>query len=133
MLLDGGEYSMTQNTPKNFFSIVLVLTIILYGFSISPAEETSTEKVIKSIDFYDGKEVSVKGTVSNIKIRTTAGGKTFTTFKLVGESGTRVNVFTWGRLTLQVGQKVEVTGIYRKIMRVDQRIYNNQIDASIIK
>lgn len=124
---------MTQNTPKNFFSIVLVLTIILYGFSISPAEETSTEKVIKSIDFYDGKEVSVKGTVSNIKIRTTAGGKTFTTFKLVGESGTRVNVFTWGRLTLQVGQKVEVTGIYRKIMRVDQRIYNNQIDASIIK
>jgi hypothetical protein len=124
---------MRQHILKYFFIIVLVLTIILCGFSISPAEETTPEKIIASRDSYDGKEVSVKGTVSNIKIRTSTGGKTFTTFKIVGESGIQVNVFTWGRLKPQVGQKVEVTGIYRKIMRVDQRIYNNQIDASIVK
>ena len=124
---------MRQHIPKIFFIIVLVLTIILYGFSISPAEETTPEKIITSRDSYDGKEISVKGTVSNIKIRTSTGGKNFTTFKIVGESGIRVNVFIWGRLTLQIGQKVEVTGIYRKIIRVDQRIYNNQIDASVIK
>jgi hypothetical protein len=133
MQQEGEEYPMRQYIPKIFFIIVLVLTIILCGFSISPAEETTPEKIIASRDYYDGKEVSVKGTVSNIKIRTATGGKTFTTFKLAGESGIRVNVFTWGRLKPQVGQKVEVTGIYRKIMRVDQRIYYNQIDASIVK
>jgi hypothetical protein len=124
---------MRRHIPKIFFINVLILTIGLCGFSISPAEETTAEKIITNRDSYDGKEISVKGTVSNIKLRTSTGGKNFTTFKLVSESGIRVNVFTWGRLTLQVGQKVEVTGIYRKIMRVDQRIYNNQIDASVIK
>lgn len=118
---------------KFSLTIILFLAILLsVNFSYG-AMETTAEKIIPSRDSYDGKEISVKGTVSNIKIRTSTGGKTFTTFKLVGESGIRVNVFTWGRLTLQVGQKVEVTGIYRKIMRVDQRIYNNQIDASVVK
>lgn len=118
---------------KFSLTIILFLAILLsVNFSYS-AEETTSEKIIRSIDYYDGKEVSVKGTISNIKIRTSTGGKTFTTFKLVGESGIRVNVFTWGRLNPQVGQKVEVTGIYRKAMRVDQRIYYNQIDASVVK
>jgi hypothetical protein len=124
---------MRQHTSKIFFGIVLALAIILCVFSISPAEETAPEKIITSRDSYDGKEVSVKGIVSNIKIKTSTSGKDFTTFKLVGESGVRVNVFIWGRLKLQIGQKVEVTGIYRKIMRVDQRIYYNQIDASVVK
>jgi hypothetical protein len=133
MLPEEEEYLMRRHIPKILFGIVLVLTIILSGFSICPAIEITTEKIVTDKDSYDGKEVSVEGSVSNLKFKTSKGGNNHTTFVLVGESGSRINVFIWGRLKLKPGQKVRVTGIYRKVMRVAQRIYYNQIDASDVK
>jgi hypothetical protein len=124
---------MRRRIPKILFGIVLVLTIVLSGFSICPAIEITTEKIVTDKDSYDGKEVSVEGSVSNLKFKTSKGGNNHTTFVLVGESGSRINVFIWGRLKLKPGQKVRVTGLYRKVMRVAHRIYYNQIDASEVK
>jgi hypothetical protein len=124
---------MRRRIPKILFGIVLVLTIVLSGFSICPAIEITTEKIVTDKDSYDGKGVSVEGSVSNLKFKTSKGGNNHTTFVLVGESGSRINVFIWGRLKLKPGQKVRVTGLYRKVMRVAQRIYYNQIDASEVK
>jgi hypothetical protein len=133
MLPEEEEYLMRRRIPKILFGIVLVLTIVLSGFSICPAIEITTEKIVTDKDSYDGKGVSVEGSVSNLKFKTSKGGNNHTTFVLVGESGSRINVFIWGRLKLKPGQKVRVTGLYRKVMRVAQRIYYNQIDASEVK
>jgi hypothetical protein len=133
MLPEEEEYLMRRRIPKILFGIVLVLTIVLSGFSICPAIEITTEKIVTDKDSYDGKEVSVEGSVSNLKFKTSKGGNNHTTFVLVGESGSRINVFIWGRLKLKPGQKVRVTGLYRKVMRVAQHIYYNQIDASEVK
>jgi hypothetical protein len=124
---------MRRHIPRILLGTVLVLTIVLGGFRISHAQETTVEKIVTERNSFEGKEVSVKGIISNIKFRTPTGGKSYTTFILAGESGGRINVFIWGRLKIHPGQKVQVTGSYRKIMRVAQRIYYNLIDASQVK
>ena len=110
--------------------IFLVLTIVLGGFSICPAIETTIKEIVADKNSYDGKEVSVSGTVSaNLKFKTIKGGKDYTTFSLLGDSGGRINIFIWGKLKLQGGQKVRVTGIYHKVMRVGQSTFRNEIEA----
>jgi lipopolysaccharide export LptBFGC system permease protein LptF len=133
MLPEEEEYLMRRRIPKILFGIVLVLAIVLSGFSICPAIEITTEKIVTDKDSYDGKEVSVKGSVSNLKFKTSKGGNNYTTFVLVGESGSRINVFIWGRLKLKPGQKVRVTGLYRKVKKVLRHNYYNEIEASEVK
>ena len=124
---------MKRRTSKLLFGMVLALTIVLSGFSISAAMETTAEKIIAKKDSYDGKQVTVKGTVSNLKFKIANVKDDYTTFILVGESGGRINVFIWGSLKLQPGQEVQVTGRYRKVRRWAQRNYYNEIEASEVK
>ena len=125
---------MNWCTSKFLFAIVLVLTIVvLGGFSISDAMETTIKKIVADKNSYDGKEVSVSGTVSaNLKFKTSKGGKDYTTFSLIGDTGGRINVFVWGKSKLHGGQKVRVTGIYHKVMRVGQSTFRNEIEATDI-
>jgi len=121
---------MKWRTSKILFGIASVLAIILCGFSISDAIETTIGKILADKNSYDGKEVSVSGTVSaNLKFKTSKGGKDYTTFTLIGEPGGRLNVFIWGKLKLHGGQKIRVTGIYHKVMRVGQSTFRNEIEA----
>jgi len=124
---------MKRYALKFVFSIFLLVGIVLANFSICPAADTTAEKIITKKDSYDGKQVSVKGTVSNLKFRTANVKDDYTTFVLVGGSGGRVNVFIWGNLKLKAGQKVQVTGVYRKVRKTSQRNYYNEIEASQVK
>jgi hypothetical protein len=126
---------MNWCTSKFLFAIVLVLTIVvLGGFSISDAIETTVKKIVADKNSYDGKEVSVSGTVSaNLKFKTSKGGKDYTTFSLIGDTGGRINVFVWGKSKLHGGQKVRVTGIYHKVMKVGQSTFRNEIEATEIQ
>ena len=122
---------MKRCTSKFLFAIVLVLTIVLGGFSICPAIGTTVDKILADKNSYDGKEVSVSGTVSaDIKFKTTKDGKNYTTFSILGDSGRRIKVFIWGKLKLQGGQKVRVTGIYRKIKKTGTYTFRNGIEAT---
>jgi hypothetical protein len=95
--------------------------------------DTTVEKIVAKKDSFDGKEVSVKGTVSNLKLKTANVKDDYTTFILVGESGGRINVFIRGNLKLQPGQKVQVTGVYREVWKTAHRNYYNEIEASEVK
>ena len=124
---------MNPYSLRILFGVFLVSAIVLGGFSICPAAETTIEKITYNKDSYDGQQVSVTGTVSGLKFGPLVGGKTYTTFILVGKSGGRVNVLIWERLQLKPQQEVTVTGTYRKVWRTERRIFNNAIEASRIK
>ena len=124
---------MRPSTSKVLFGILLVSTIVLGGFSICPAAETTVEKIMNSRDSYDGQKVSVKGTVSNLKFETLEVGKTYTTFMLVGKSGGRIKVSFSGTLKLKPGQEVRVKGVYRKVRKTAHRYYYNEIEASKVR
>src|SRR4030042_2419969 len=124
---------MRRSTSKALFGILLVSTIVLGGFPIYAAAETTVEKIMNAGDSYDGRKVSVKGTVSNLKFETLEVGKPYTTFLLVGKSGGRIKVSVSGTLKLKPGQEVQVKGVYRKVRKTTHRYYYNEIQASKVK
>jgi hypothetical protein len=115
------------------FGIFLISAIILGALSICPAMETTAEKIMNNRDSYDGQVVSVTGTVSNLKFKAPEAGNNYTTFMLASKSGGRIKVFARGKLKLQPGQKVQVTGVYRKVRITAQRHSYNEIEASEVK
>jgi hypothetical protein len=124
---------MRPSTSKVLFGTLLVSTIVLGGISLCPAAETTVEKITTNSDSYDGRKVSVTGTVSNLKFETLEVGKTDTTFILTGKSGGRIKVSASGTLKLKPGQEVRVKGIYRKVRTTAHRYYFNEIEASKVK
>jgi hypothetical protein len=124
---------MRLSSSTALLGILLVSTIVLAGFQICGAAETTIEEIMNKGDSYEGRAVSVTGTVSNLKFRALEVGNNYTTFMLASKSGGRIKVFSWGKLTLKAGQKVQVTGVYRKVSKVGPRYFYNQIVASDVK
>jgi len=124
---------MKLHSSKVLFGVFLVSAVVLGGFSICSAVETTVEKIMNNRDSYDGQQVSVAGTVSNLKFKALKVGNNYTTFMLAGKSGGRIKVFTWGNLNVKPGQKVQVTGVYRKVRTTARRYYYNEIEASEVK
>lgn len=123
---------MKRCTPKFVFGMVLALTMVLSGFSFFPVD-TTVEKIVTNKDSFDGKQVSVKGIVSNLKFKAANAQETYTTFVLIGESGGGVNVFISERAELRPGQEVQVTGVYRKVRKTTFRYYHNEIEALSVR
>ncbi len=137
---------MKRGTSKVLLGVILSLSVLLWGnfsgayvpwYFFIPDEpskpvETPAGKILADKDSYDQKEVSVTGFISNLKFKTFTGGYNYTTFVLLGESGGRINVFIWERSKLQLGKKVNVTGLYRKVMRAGNLTFRNVIEAKEI-
>jgi exonuclease VII large subunit len=113
--------------------IIFVLAIVLCGNFSYAAQETTVQKILANRDSYDGYKVSVSGTVSTLKLKTSKGGNDYTTFSLLGESGGSLTVFVWGQFKLKQGQKVKVTGTYRKYKRMVRYNFYNAIEATEIE
>jgi len=126
-------YNMRRSSSKALLGMLLISIIILFGVGICAAAETTVEEIMKKGDSFDGKAVSLTGTVSNLKFGSIEVGKNYTTFMLASKSGGRIKVFAWGKLPLKAGQKVEVAGVYRKVSKAGNRYFYNQIVASDVK
>lgn len=113
--------------------IIFVLAIVLCGNFSYAAQETTVQKILANRDSYDGQEVSVSGTVSKLKLKTSKGGNDYTTFSLLSESGGSLTIFVWGQSKLKQRQKVKVTGTYRKFKRVGRYTFYNEIEATEIE
>ena len=122
---------MKQVPVKSMVLIVFLLGSIWTPLAFS-ATDTTVEKILGDKDLYDGKEVTVPGSVSNLKFKTSKAGNEYTTFALVGKSGDSINVYVRKHLNLKKGQKVKVTGTYRKVKRVGRYTFYNEIDATEI-
>ena len=138
---------MKRFTSKFLLGVILSLSILLWGnFSDAAVPwqyliesearkpvETPTEKILADKNSYDGKEVLVAGTVSaDLKLKKSKSGKDYTTFSLLGDSGRRIKIFYWGKLKLQGGQKVKVTGTYHKVKKLKEYTFRNEIEATEI-
>jgi len=121
-----------RNSNFSFITIVLLGFVFWVGFN-DAATETTIEKILTNKDSFDGKEVSVSGIVSKIKFRTSKGGNEYTTFSLIESSGESIRVFTWGHPKIKEGQKVKVTGTYRKVKKMRRYTFYNEIEAVEVK
>ncbi len=126
-------YEMRRSSSKAMLSILWVSTVVLLGFAICGAAETTVEEIMNKTDSYEGKTVSITGTVSNLKFGSVEVGKDYTTFMLASKTGGRIKIFAWGKLKLKAGQNVQVSGVFRKVSTAGNRYFYNQIVASQVK
>jgi DNA polymerase III alpha subunit len=120
-------------SSKFLIAIILVWAIVLCRNFSDAAQETTVEKTLANKDSFDGKEVSVSGIVSKLKLKTSKGGNEYTTFSLTNGSGVSLNVFVWGHSKVKEGQKVKVIGTYRKVKKVGRYTFYNEIEATEVK
>jgi hypothetical protein len=127
-----------ENRMKSFLLIystifLLASAILLCGYSVHAAMETTIEEIMVNKETYDEKEVSVSGAVSTPRFKSSRHGKPYMTFPLLGDSKGRINVLFWGNIKLKTGKKIRVTGIYRKIMEMGKYTFRDVIEASEIE
>ncbi len=111
----------------SFGFFLLLLTI---GF-LQAQVTIAVLALVKNSDRYDGQIVTVMGTVTGYRERTSRAGNPYTTFRLE-DAGASVLVFAWKHQGLRNGQRVQVTGKFLKTKRVGRYTFYNEIEAQRI-
>lgn len=76
---------------------------------------------------YDGKRVTVSGTLRHVLAQTTRRGKDYTTFELCDD--VCMKVFLWGHPRLREEQRQSVSGKFETIKRVDAYTFENVLET----
>lgn len=110
----------------------VALTFLL-GATVVWAQQSLTIKIlIQNADQYDGRVVTVAGTVGDYRERKSNAGNPYTTFRLT-DGPASVGVFVWNHRGLSDGQKVRVTGTFEKVKRVGAYTFGNEIEANLVE
>lgn len=108
------------------------LLIILFWALPALAQPTvAISALVQHPDQYDGKTVSVIGTITGYREHVSARGNPYTTFRLV--DGGAVSVFIWKHQGLRDGIRVRVIGTFSKVRRVGRYTFFNEIEARRIE
>ncbi len=119
-----------------FFSILGVSALALAAFAQSGVIKTNITDVLKEPDKVDGKAIQIEGKVEKYEEKSSQRGNPYTVFK-VTDSGKTLSVWMTGHAKddnkPNDGDKVQLTGIYRKEKKVGDITFRNEIDVSPVK
>src|SRR5262249_9654135 len=96
------------------------------------AETLTVGDLMGAADRFDEKDVALTGTAEHVQSRISHRGNEYTTFTLADQSG-RVNVFSFGKLPIKSGERVQIRGTFRRIKRVGQYTFHDEIEASAVQ
>lgn len=109
--------------------LLTAVALLLMGAPpVLAAEGISVRALVQNPDQYDGKVVSVVGTVTVYRERVSTVGNLYTTFRLT-EGNASVSVFVWDKQGLRNGRKVRVIGTFAKVRHVRALTFDNEIQA----
>ena len=89
-------------------------------------------EILLNAEDFDGKEVTIKGTVSQLQLRVSSRGNPYTLFRLRDRGGS-IRVYTRGHPDIREGNTVTVKGIFNRVRRVGKYTFNNEIEAIELK
>jgi hypothetical protein len=114
-------------------SLSLAVSLVLFTMSSVLAQQLVTVSVLlQHPDQYDGKVISITGTVAAYRERVSASGNSYTTFSLL-EGDASVSVFAWEHQGLRNGVRVRIIGMFAKVKRVGRYTFYNEIQAQRIE
>ena len=116
---------------KIFLGVTFSLLCLLVITTAANAQaiKATIGDILSNPDQYDGKMVQVEAKVLALQFKTSKKGNAFTILKLGGD-GKILSVFSYGTLSINVGDAVRVTGRYQKLKKVGPYTFSNEIDAS---
>lgn len=109
-----------------------VLAAVVFLVMCAPAapadQGISVHALIQDPAKYDGKVVTVVGTITAYRERVSNAGNPYTTFRLA-DGDEFVAVFSWNKQGFSNGQRVRVTGTFSKIREAGTSPVGNEIQA----
>lgn len=110
------------------FASALVLLLAAGSASALAQTALSPAAVLAHGAQYDGKSITVAGTVAHVVHKTSHRGNAYTTFDLC--SGTScIHVFEYGNMTVTAGAASTQTGTYSVEKHVGTDVYHNELDV----
>ena len=94
--------------------ILVLAGILCLAAPTRGATAMSLRTLARDADRYDGKVITVVGTIAAYREGVTGAGSPYTAFRLV-DGDASVAVFIWNKQGLGNGQRVRVTGAFERI------------------
>ena len=110
-------------------ALVLVCVVTVDVHADPPV---TVQALVQNPNRYDGKLVTVVGTIAAYRERASDSGHPYIVFRLT-EGDASVTVFTWNRYRLGNGDKVRVTGTFVRARPVGTVSSDNEIQAHRIE
>jgi hypothetical protein len=107
------------------FGLLMVFNIKAFAQAFQPSQ------IVSHPDSYDGKHLTVSGTVRNVFPQTNRQGKDYTTFDLCNDAC--VKVFVWGNLKLPEGQRRSASGRFETVKHVEPYNFVNVLEVQSIR
>jgi hypothetical protein len=105
------------------------VVLLVMSAPAAPADQgPSIHALIQDPAKYDGKVVTVVGTITAYRERVSNAGNPYTTFRLA-DGDEFVAVFSWNKQGFSNGQRVRVTGTFSKIREAGTSPIGNEIQA----
>lgn len=116
--------------PLTFRLWILVLAI---GLAVPALARDRIGDILARPEAFDGREVVIEGKASAVDPRTSRRGNDYFTFRLSGEMGTSLKVFSWGKPAIAPGDRVEVHGRFQRERRVGRYVFTDEVEASRVR
>jgi hypothetical protein len=110
------------------FAIRLLAIALLAGLPVAGLAATTIVQLLNDPSTYDGKHVSVSGTVKHLTPETSSGGRAFVIFALCSTSSC-VRVFGWGSPQLRDASIIAVRGTFAAVRQFASYTFHNGIQA----
>ncbi len=102
------------------------------GQALSKPGLSRIARILLHPENFDGKEVTLKGTVTQLQMRVSARGNPYSLFRLRDRGGS-IRVYYRGHPDISDGNTVTVTGIFSKTRKVGKYTFYNEIEAKEIR
>lgn len=99
---------------------------------LQPALATTCRELLRDPEAFDQKSVTLTGTAEDVRPRTSRRGNDYTTLRLNDQTG-QVNIFSWGKLDVRTGDRVQVRGIFHRVKQVGRYRFYNEVEASSVQ
>src|SRR5712691_2002242 len=109
-----------------------VLLLLLAALPLWAKQVVTIRVLLQHADQFDGKVVTVTGTVRGYREQVSGAGNPYTTFRLA-DGELSVSVYVWNQQGLSNGQKVRVTGAFAKVKQVGRYTFDNEIQANRVE
>jgi hypothetical protein len=119
--------STTRCATTGALALVTVLLVVLPASAL----QTSPSEILANPEKYDGQDVTITGTVTNLRETVSQKGNPYYTFDL-RDGTTILRVFSFGKSSCGAGSTATVEGRFEQVKHVGRYTFRNEVDAKRI-
>lgn len=112
--------------------MLAAMVVLLLAFSVRAGAELTIQALVQNPSRYDGKVVTVVGTITTYREYASDSGHPYTVFRLA-DGDASLSVFIWNKHRFGKGDRVRVTGTFARARSVGAVPFDNEIQAHRIE